>query len=455
MTHESRMLSPEWHTLGAEDVLSRLDVDPQRGLSDEQVQVRLAQYGRNELEETQGRRPLSILADQFKETMVLILLVAAVISIVLGEGKDATVILIIVVLNAILGFTQEYRAEKAMAALKKLSNPVVKVRRDGLLQKLPSDQLVPGDIIVLEAGDSIPGDARLVEAANLRVQEAALTGESTPVDKDIIGTFAPDAALGDRHNMVFMGTAVTLGRGAAVIVETGMRTQLGHIAHMIQSAEDVKTPLQKRMARLGTSLAVVAIVIVVLVFVLGLLRGEEIGPLFLTSVAMAVAVIPEGLPAVVTIALALGAQRMLERKALIRRLPAVETLGSVTTICSDKTGTLTENRMTVVLLDVAGQSTDDGRGPAARHARTPARRGKAATAPTQLRPPMPRCSRQPPWRMMPCCSPIRRCQAISPPSATRPRARWWWPRHGGGSGRTSWTPSSSGLPRRRLRPSAS
>ncbi len=356
MADESGMLSPEWHTLGAEDVLRRLDVDPQRGLDDGEVQARQAQYGRNELEESRGRPPLAILLDQFKETMVIVLIVAAIISVVLGEGKDAAVILVIVVLNAILGFTQEYRAEQAMAALKKMSNPVVKVRRNGALQKIGSDQLVPGDIIAIEAGDSIPADARLVEAVNLRVQEAALTGESTPVDKDLIGTFAPDAALGDRHNMIFMGTAVTLGRGVGAIVETGMRTQLGHIAHMIQSAEDVKTPLQKRMARLGTSLAIVALVIVAVVFALGLLRGEEIGPLFLTSVAMAVAVIPEGLPAVVTIALALGAQRMLRRKALIRNLPAVETLGSVTTICSDKTGTLTENRMTVVLLDVAGQS---------------------------------------------------------------------------------------------------
>lgn len=356
MTNEPRMLSPEWHTLGAEDVLRRLDVDPHAGLSDEQAQARLAQFGRNELEESQGRRPLSILADQFKGTMIIVLLVAAVISIVLGEGKDAAAILVIVILNAILGFTQEYRAEQAMAALKRMSNPVVKVRRGGSLQKLASTDLVPGDIIVLEAGDSIPADARLIDAVNLRVQEAALTGESTPVDKDIIGSFAPDAALGDRHNMVFMGTAVTLGRAVAVVVETGMRTQLGHIARMIQGAEDVKTPLQRRMARLGTSLAIVALVIVALVFGLGLLRGEAIGPLFLTSVAMAVAVIPEGLPAVVTIALALGAQRMLQRKALIRRLPAVETLGSVTTICSDKTGTLTENRMTVVLLDVAGQT---------------------------------------------------------------------------------------------------
>ena len=239
------------------------------------------------------------------------------------------------------------------------------------------------------------------------MQEAALTGESTPVDKDLIGTFAPDAALGDRHNMVFMGTAVTLGRGAGVVVETGMRTQLGHIAHMIQSAEDVKTPLQRRMARLGTSLAIVALVIVALVFGLGLLRGEEIGPLFLTSVAMAVAVIPEGLPAVVTIALALGAQRMLRRKALIRNLPAVETLGSVTTICSDKTGTLTENRMTVVLLDVAGQTPDDGRGAAARHARAPADEARAGgMARIPARPPTRCCSPRPRSPTMRCCRPI-------------------------------------------------
>jgi Ca2+-transporting ATPase len=349
-------LAPEWHTLGTEEVLRRLEVAPDQGLTDDQVESRLAQHGRNELEEGQTRGPLAILLDQFKETMVIVLIVAAVISGALGEVKDTVAILIIVILNAILGFTQEYRAEQAMAALKKLSNPVVKVRRGGSVQKVASDQLVPGDVILLEAGDSVPADARLIDAANLRLQEAALTGESTPVDKDVVGAFAPDAPIGDRHNMVFAGTAVTIGRGSAVVVETGMRTQLGHIAHMIQSAEDIKTPLQKRMQRLGLALAVVALVIVAVVFALGLLRGEEIGPLILTSVAMAVAVVPEGLPAVVTIALALGAQRMLARKALIRKLPAVETLGSVTTICSDKTGTLTENRMTVVLLDVAGQT---------------------------------------------------------------------------------------------------
>ena len=361
MAAESARLAPEWHTLGTEEVLRQLEVDPQRGLSEEEVQARLAQYGRNELEEGKTRGVLAILLDQFKETMVLVLIGAAVISGVLGEFKDTIAILIIILLNSLLGLTQEYRAEKAMAALKKLSNPIVKVRRNGSVQKEPSDQLVPGDVILLEAGDSIPADAWLIDAANLRVQEAALTGESTPVDKDLVGTFAPDAPLGDRRNMVFAGTAVTLGRGSAVVVETGMKTQLGHIAHMIQTADDLKTPLQRRMARLGLALAVVALGIVAIVFVLGILRGEEVGPLILTSVAMAVAVVPEGLPAVVTIALALGAQRMLGRKALIRKLPAVETLGSVTTICSDKTGTLTENRMTVVLLDVAGhtQSMDE------------------------------------------------------------------------------------------------
>jgi P-type Ca2+ transporter type 2C len=356
MAIESAGVAAEWHTLGTEEVLRRLEVEPERGLADAEVEARQAQHGRNELEEGSKRGPLTILFDQFKETMIILLIVAAIISGALGEVKDTIAILVIVLLNALLGFSQEYRAEQAMAALKKLSNPIVKVRRNGAVHKVPSDQLVPGDVVLLEAGDSIPADARLIDAANLRVQEAALTGESTPVDKDVVGTFAPDAAVGDRHNMVFAGTAVTIGRGSAVVVETGMRTQLGHIAHMIQSAEDIKTPLQRRMQRLGVSLVVVALVIVAIVFVLGLLRGEEVGPLILTSVAMAVAVVPEGLPAVVTIALALGAQRMLARRALIRKLPAVETLGSVTTICSDKTGTLTENRMTVVLLDVAGHT---------------------------------------------------------------------------------------------------
>jgi Ca2+-transporting ATPase len=286
--------------------------------------------------------------------MVVILIVAAVISAFLGDYKDTIAIMAIVVLNSILGFTQEYRAEKAMAALKKLAVPTVKVRRDGHVREVSARELVPGDVVLLEAGALVPADGRLLESANLRVQESALTGESEPVEKNPEALATEDLPLGDRRNMVYMGTVVTYGRGLAVVVETGMKTELGRIAEMIQTVEREPTPLQRRLEQLGRGLAIAALVIVAVVFALGLLRGEDVRLMFLTAISMAVAAIPEGLPAVVTIALALGAQRMLKRRALIRKLPAVETLGSVTTICSDKTGTLTENRMTVTVLDVAG-----------------------------------------------------------------------------------------------------
>ena len=264
--------------------------------------------------------------------------------------------MVIVVLNAILGFTQEYRAEKAMAALKKLAVPTVKVRREGQVREISARELVPGDIILLEAGNVIPADARLLESVNLHTQEAALTGESEPVEKNPALLKGENLPLGDRRNMVHMGTEVTYGRGLAVVTDTGMDTELGHIAEMIQTVEREPTPLQRRLEQLGRGLAVISLAIVTVVFVLGLLRGEDARLMFLTAISMAVAAIPEGLPAVVTIALALGAQRMLKRRALIRKLPAVETLGSVTVICSDKTGTLTENRMTVTVLDVLGET---------------------------------------------------------------------------------------------------
>ncbi len=355
MTQDTDLSHIPWHTLSAEQAASQFEVDPTQGLSAAQAEDRRTRFGPNELIDRGVKSPWLILLDQFKETMVIVLIIAAVISGLLGEVKDTIAILVIVILNAALGFTQEYRAEQAMAALKKMATPRVKVRRGGEVQHADATSLVPGDVILLEAGDSVPADARVIEAANLRVQEAALTGESTAVDKVVDFRADTHAAIGDRHNMVYMGTAVTMGRGSAIVVDTGMRTELGNIAEMIQTVESGPTPLQRRMAAMGRSLAIVALVIVAIVIGLGLLRGEDLGDLVLTGVAMAVAVVPEGLPAVVTIALALGAQRMLKRRALIRKLPAVETLGSVTVICSDKTGTLTENRMTVVVLDVAEQ----------------------------------------------------------------------------------------------------
>jgi len=345
-----------WHTFTIETVLDELDADASQGLSQIEAKKRLEEYGLNELIERGAKNPWRILLDQFKETMVLVLIAAAVVSALLSDWKDAIAILAIVILNAILGFIQEYRAEQAMQALKQMAAPIVRVRREGQVVEIDARELVPGDVILLEAGSAVPADARLIETASLRVTEASLTGESQPIDKAIEALEGDNLPLGDRHNMVYMGTACNYGRGVAVVVETGMQTQLGRIAELIQSVEGEQTPLQKRMAQLGRSLAFGALGIVALVFVLGLLRGEDISEMFLTSIAMAVAAIPEGLPAVVTISLALGAQRMLRRQALIRKLPAVETLGSVTTICSDKTGTLTENRMTVTVLDVMGET---------------------------------------------------------------------------------------------------
>ena len=345
----------DWHRMEGDDVLFVLETDPGKGLTQVEVLRHLARCGPNELIERGLQSPWRILWEQLTAVMVVILIVAAFISVFLGDYKDATAIMVIVVLNAILGFTQEYRAEKAMAALKKLAVPTVKVRRDGQVREISARELVPGDIVLLEAGALVPADGRLIECANLRTQEAALTGESEPVEKSPDRLCGEALPLGDRRNMVYMGTVVTYGRGLAVVTETGMFTELGLIAEMIQTVEREPTPLQRRLAQLGRWLAVTALGIVAAVFVLGVLRGEEARLMLLTAISMAVAAVPEGLPAVVTIALALGAQRMLRRRALIRKLPAVETLGSVTVICSDKTGTLTENRMTVTVLDVLGE----------------------------------------------------------------------------------------------------
>jgi Ca2+-transporting ATPase len=347
-----------WYQLSPDEVAEHLNTDMHHGLSREEAQRRLAEVGPNELIERGMKSPWRILWEQLTGIMVVILIISAVISVFLHEYTDALVILVIVVLNALLGFTQEYQAEKAMAALKKMAVPKVKVRRSGHLVEISARELVPGDVIQLEAGDAVPADARLIEAVNLRVQEAVLTGESEPVEKRVEPINAEHLPVADQRNMVFMGTVVTYGRGAALVVRTGMRTELGKIADMIQSVGQEPTPLQKRLEQLGRGLALAALGIVAVVFVLGVLRGESVRVMFQTAISMAVAAVPEGLPAVVTIALALGAQRMLKRNALIRKLPAVETLGSVTVICSDKTGTLTENRMTVTVIDVAGHRVD-------------------------------------------------------------------------------------------------
>ncbi|MGD9092292.1 MAG: cation-translocating P-type ATPase [Anaerolineales bacterium] len=346
----------EWYQTSKEDVLSKLMTDFEKGLSWTDAQRRIIENGPNELIDRGTKNTWLILWEQLTAFMVIILIVAAVISALIGDYKDATVIMAIVVLNAILGFSQEYRAEKAIAALKKMAVPTVRVRREGKVCEISAFDLVPGDILLLEAGNAIPADARLIESVNLRTQEAALTGESEPVEKQVAALQGENLPLGDRRNIIYMGTMVTYGRGTAVITETGMKTELGKIADMIQTMERDPTPLQRRLDQLGRGLALASLVIVGIVFVLGLLRGEDLRLMFLTAISMAVAAIPEGLPAVVTIALALGAQRMLKRQSLIRKLPAVETLGSVDVICSDKTGTLTENRMTVTTLDVLGET---------------------------------------------------------------------------------------------------
>ncbi|MGD9406282.1 MAG: cation-translocating P-type ATPase [Anaerolineae bacterium] len=346
----------DWYRQETTEVIESLATDAQAGLTPAEAQRRLAEHGPNELVERGRKSPWLILWEQLTGLMVLILIVAAVVSGALGDWKDAIAILAIVVLNAVLGFSQEFRAEKAMAALKQLAVPTVKVRRGGHVVEISASELVPGDIVLLETGGLVPADGRLQESVNLRVEEAALTGESEPVEKHARVLDRPELTVGDRLNMVYMGTVVTYGRGAAIVTATGMDTELGRIAELIQTVEREPTPLQRRLEQLGKGLAVAALGIVAVVFVLGLLRGEDWQLMLLTAISMAVAAVPEGLPAVVTIALALGAQRMLKRQALIRKLPAVETLGSVTVICSDKTGTLTENRMTVTVLDVLGET---------------------------------------------------------------------------------------------------
>ncbi|MEZ4589544.1 MAG: cation-translocating P-type ATPase [Chloroflexota bacterium] len=348
------MTQKPWHTIAVDDLQQTLNVNLEIGLSEADAAAKRAEFGPNELTESGGVSPVRLLVAQFTNTMVLILIAAAVVSGFLGKVTETAAIAAIVILFALLGFFQEYRAEQAMAALKRLAVPLVRVRRGGELRELSAKELVPGDVVLLEAGNAIPADLRLVECVNLRIQEAALTGESEPVEKHTEALPREDVPLGDRRNMAYMGTVVTYGRGTAVVTGTGMETELGKIATLLQTVEAGLTPLQQRLDKVGKQLAVGGVIVAALVMVIGLLRGGALEEMFLTAVSVAVAVVPEGLPAVVTVTLALGAQRMLRRRALIRKLPAVETLGSVTTICSDKTGTLTENRMTVTIIDVAG-----------------------------------------------------------------------------------------------------
>ena len=337
---------PNWHAMPTGAVLEHVNTSPQ-GLSVEEAQRRLAEYGPNVLTEGTRRGPLAIMLGQFPDVMILILLVAAVISGLIGEATDTIAIVAIVVLNAVIGFIQEYRAERAMEALKAMAAPNATAVRGGHLAVVPASALVPGDVVELEAGGIVPADLRLIESAHLRADESSLTGESVPVEKGVSPVEGDTLPLGDRRNMGYKGTVVTYGHGRGVVVATGMATEFGKIAALIQQAGETSTPLQRRLASFGQRLAIVALGICGVIFGVGLLRKEEPLLMFLTAVSLAVAAIPEALPAVVTVALAFGARTLIRTHALIRKLPAVEALGSVTYICTDKTGTLTMNRMQV------------------------------------------------------------------------------------------------------------
>ncbi|MGA1980061.1 MAG: calcium-transporting P-type ATPase, PMR1-type [Sedimentisphaerales bacterium] len=338
----------QWWQASIEQVIGSLDSNLSAGLTSEQAAEKLQLLGRNQIEGKKGPSPLAIFLSQFEDFIIWVLIGAAIVSGFLQEWVDAIAIIAIVILNAILGFIQEHKAEKSLAALKKMASPTSKVIRDGQRAVISSFELVPGDLIELEAGDNIPADSRLVwHTANFTAQEASLTGESTPVAKTVTALEEKDVPLADRANMVYMGTSAASGKAKAIVVETGMNTELGKIAGMIQEIKRDSTPLQKKLEQFGKWIVYLCFVLVGLIFVLGVLRGGKVFDMFLTAVSLAVAAIPEGLPAVVTIALAMGVQRMVARHALIRKLPSVETLGCATVICSDKTGTLTKNEMTV------------------------------------------------------------------------------------------------------------
>jgi Ca2+-transporting ATPase len=348
--------APVWHQLPTDEVVRRLHTDARTGLSAADVRERLERHGRNEIREGRRRGPGAMFLGQFADFMIVVLIVAALVSGLIGDVVDTLVIVAIVLLNAVIGFVQEYRAERAVAALRQMAALNAQVRRDGDAALIPAAELVPGDVVVIEAGNAVPADLRLVEAVHLKIDEAALTGESQPVDKLADPLRDADVPLGDRRNMAYKGTLATYGRGRGVVVATGMQTEIGRIAALLHAAKETKTPLQKRLARFGRLLAIAVLAICAMLFAIGVARGEPLLLMLLTAISLAVAAIPEALPAVVTVSLALGARKMVAKNALIRKLPAVETLGSVTFICSDKTGTLTENRMRVEEIYAGGDS---------------------------------------------------------------------------------------------------
>jgi len=328
-------------------VLTQMGVNPLEGLSIEEAKARLEQYGTNTFAEKKPKTMLQKFFSQLNDPLIYILLVAVAISLFLKEFGDAAIIMAVILLNAIIGVIQEAKAEKSLEALKKLSSPIALVRRDGIQMEVPAGELVPGDVVMLEAGRIVPADLRLISTINLKIEESALTGESVPVQKDADFVAPGEVTLGDRLNMAYLSTHVSYGRGEGIIVKTGMETEIGKIAKLINESVDEMTPLQKRLADLGKMLGIVAVLLCLILFALALIQGRDVIEMFLTAISLAVAAVPEGLPAVVTIVLALGVQRMVKVNTIVRKLPAVETLGSVSVVCSDKTGTLTQNKMTV------------------------------------------------------------------------------------------------------------
>ncbi len=345
---EKRLEKKNWFNMTADETKDFFKTDFEKGLTSSQVEENLEKYGKNELEEGKKKSLFVKFLEQFKDFMIIILIIAAIISAVVGgEITDAVIIMIVVIVNAIIGVAQENKAEKSLEALQKLSSHSAKVMRDGKLTVLPSKDLVPGDVVIIETGDYVPADLRIVEAINLKSQEASLTGESVPVEKHAAKIDDEKIGIGDRENMLFSSSLITYGRGKGIVVETGMTTEVGKIAGIISQTEKAETPLQAKLNRLGKTLGIAAIIICIVIFVIGLFYGKNPLDMFMTAVSLAVAAIPEGLAAVSTIVLAIGVQRMVKKNAIIKKLPAVETLGSATVICSDKTGTLTQNKMTV------------------------------------------------------------------------------------------------------------
>ena len=352
-----------WFNQDVEEVSKTLNTDLEKGLSEEEAKKRQKENGYNELQEKKKKSLFVKFLEQFKDFMIIILIIAAIISGVVGQMQgegftDSIIILIVVILNAVIGVIQENKAEKSLEALKKMSSYSAKVMRDGKVTVIPSRELVPGDIVILDTGDYVPADIRIIDAVNLKAQEASLTGESVPVEKEAATIENEEVSLGDRTNMLFSSSLVTYGRGKGIVVETGMHTEVGNIAGMLNSVEETATPLQQKLNKLGKSLGIMAIVICIVIFIIGLAYGKDVIDMFMTAVSLAVAAIPEGLAAVSTIVLAIGVQRMVKKNAIVKKLPAVETLGSASVICSDKTGTLTQNKMEVQKVYVNGQLID-------------------------------------------------------------------------------------------------